>query len=132
MSQVYVVARRSGQAAHHINRGADCSPAGPATEWGGWVQVKLQLSRVAIGSAVTLSLVGGSLLAAPEAMAQCVTGYDDKGEPVVAPAAVMITWPRKTISISARRFPHVAATLTRLFANADLELARMKAGERTP
>jgi hypothetical protein len=91
VSQVYVVARRSGWAAHHINRGADCSPAGPATEWGGWVQVKLQLSRIAVGSAVTLSLVGGSLLAAPEAMAQCVTGYDDKGEPVVAPAAVMIT-----------------------------------------
>src|SRR5829696_7339855 len=60
-------------------------------EWGGWVQVKLQLSRVALGSAVTLSLVGGSLLAAPEAMAQCVTGHDNKGEPVVAPAAVMIT-----------------------------------------
>jgi hypothetical protein len=91
VSQVYVVTRRSGQAAHHINRGADCSPAGPATEWGGWVQVKLQLSRIAVGSAVTLSLVGGSLLAAPDASAQCVTGYDDKGEPVVAPAAVMIT-----------------------------------------
>ena len=72
-------------------RGADGSPAGPATEWGGWVQVKLQLSRIALGSAVTLSLVGGSLLAAPEAMAQCVTGYDDKGEPILAPAAVMIT-----------------------------------------
>src|SRR5688500_2528824 len=89
--QVDVVARRYGQAAHPINRCADCSPAGPATEWGGWVQVKLQLSRIAVGSAVTLSLVGGSLLAAPDAMAQCVTGYDDKGEPVVAPAAVMIT-----------------------------------------
>ena len=91
MSRVYVVARRSGQAAHHINRGADCSPAGPATEWGGWVQVKLQLSRIAVGSAVTLSLVGGSLLTASDAMAQCVTGHDDKGEPIVAPAAVMIT-----------------------------------------
>ena len=53
--------------------------------------MKLQLSRVAVGSAVALSLVGGSLLAAPEAMAQCVTGYDDKGEPIAAPAAVMIT-----------------------------------------
>jgi hypothetical protein len=53
--------------------------------------VKLQLSRVALGSAVTLSLVGGSLLAAPEAMAQCVAGVDNKGEPIVAPAAVMIT-----------------------------------------
>ena len=53
--------------------------------------MKLQLSRVALGSAVTLSLVGGSLLAAPDAMAQCVTGYDDKGEAIVAPAAVMIT-----------------------------------------
>jgi hypothetical protein len=40
---------------------------------------------------VTLSLIGGGLLAAPEAMAQCVTGYDDKGEAIVAPAAVMIT-----------------------------------------
>ena len=53
--------------------------------------MKLQLSRVALGSAVTLSLVGGSLLAAPEAMAQCVAGVDNKGEPIVAPAAVMIT-----------------------------------------
>ena len=53
--------------------------------------MKLQLSRIALGSAVMLSLVGGSLLAAPDAAAQCVTGYDDKGEPVVAPAAVMIT-----------------------------------------
>jgi hypothetical protein len=53
--------------------------------------VKLQLSRIALGSAVTLSLVGGSLLTASDAMAQCVTGHDDKGEPIVAPAAVMIT-----------------------------------------
>jgi len=55
--------------------------------------VKLQLSRVALGSAVTLSLVGGALLTASDAMAQCgeVT-YDKKGEPVAAaPAAVMIT-----------------------------------------
>ena len=78
--------------AHHFNRrGADCSPARLATEWGGWGQVKLQLSRIALGSAVTLSLVGGSLLAAPDATAQCVTGHNDKGEPIVAPAAVMIT-----------------------------------------
>jgi hypothetical protein len=60
-------------------------------EWGGWGQVKLQLSRIALGSAVTLSLVGGSLLTASDAMAQCVTGHDDKGEPIIAPAAVMIT-----------------------------------------
>ena len=55
--------------------------------------MKLQLSRVALGSAVTLSLVGGTLLTASDAMAQCggVT-YDKKGEPVAAaPAAVMIT-----------------------------------------
>jgi hypothetical protein len=55
--------------------------------------VKLQLSRVALGSAVTLTLVGGTLLTASDAMAQCggVT-YDKKGEPVAAaPAAVMIT-----------------------------------------
>jgi hypothetical protein len=72
-------------------RGADGSPARPATKWGGWGQVKLQLSRIALGSAVTLSLVGGSLLTASDAMAQCVTGHDDKGEPILAPAAVMIT-----------------------------------------
>src|SRR5215207_1334876 len=60
-------------------------------KWGGWVQVKLQLSRVALGSAVTLSLVGGSLLTASDAVAQCVAGVDNKGEPIVAPAAVMIT-----------------------------------------
>jgi hypothetical protein len=41
---------------------------------------------------VALSLVGGSLLAASDAMAQCGTGaVDKKGEPVAAPAAVMIT-----------------------------------------
>ena len=57
--------------------GADCSSAGPATQWGGWVQVKL--SRIALGSAVTLSLVGGSLLAAPSTSAQCV---DANGDPV--------------------------------------------------
>ena len=58
-------------------------------EWGGWVQVKL--SRIALGSAVTLSLDGGGLWAAPDAAAQCVTGVDEKGEAIVAPAAVMIT-----------------------------------------
>jgi len=41
---------------------------------------------------VALSLVGGSLLTASDAMAQCGTGaVDKKGEPVAAPAAVMIT-----------------------------------------
>jgi hypothetical protein len=53
--------------------------------------VKLKVSRIAVGSAVTLSLVGGSLLAAPDVAAQCIAGYDDKGEAIVAPAAVMIT-----------------------------------------
>ena len=51
----------------------------------------MKLSRIAVGSAVTLSLVGGSLWAAPSTSAQCVTGFDDKGEAIVAPAAVMIT-----------------------------------------
>jgi hypothetical protein len=53
--------------------------------------VKLQLSRVAVGSAVMLSLIGGSLLVTPEVMAQCGAGVDKKGEPIAAPAAVMIT-----------------------------------------
>ncbi len=45
----------------------------------------MKLSRIALGSAVTLSLVGGSLIAAtPGASAQCV---DQKGNP--APAVVI-------------------------------------------
>jgi hypothetical protein len=51
----------------------------------------VKLSRIAIGSAVTLSLVGGSLLAAPDASAQCVAQVDDRGKPVAAPVAVQIT-----------------------------------------
>jgi hypothetical protein len=43
-----------------------------------------------MGTAVTLSLVGGSMLSASDAAAQCVTGYDNKGEPILAPA-VQIT-----------------------------------------
>jgi hypothetical protein len=43
------------------------------------------------------------------------------------PATVLITWP-KNLSISPRRFPDVAATIARLFANASTELVRMKAG----
>jgi hypothetical protein len=41
----------------------------------------VKLSRIAVGSAVTLSLVGGSLLYTPEVGAQCV---DHKGNPVPA------------------------------------------------
>jgi hypothetical protein len=51
----------------------------------------VKLSRIAVGSAVTLSLVGGTLLTSPDVSAQCVTGVDDKGKEIVAPAAVMIT-----------------------------------------
>lgn len=45
-------------------------------------------------------------------------------------ATVTITWPKTTLSISARRFPDVAATVTRLLANASMDLARIKAGDR--
>src|SRR5215208_2880951 len=83
--------RSSGDGRAPDNRGENGSPARPATERGGWVQVKLQLSRIALGSAVALSLVGGNLLTASDAMAQCAAGVDKKGEPVMAPAAVMIT-----------------------------------------
>jgi hypothetical protein len=44
------------------------------------------------------------------------------------PATVSVTWPRESLSISPRRFPDVAATIARLFANASTELARLKAG----
>ena len=77
--------------AHHvISKGRGWFAGETGDEVGGWGQVKLQLSRIALGSAVTLSLVGGSLLTASDAMAQCVTGHDNKGEPIL-PAAVMIT-----------------------------------------
>jgi len=49
-------------------------------------------------------------------------------EPAGAPATVAITWPKKALSISSRRFPDFAASITRLFAKASTELARMKAG----
>jgi hypothetical protein len=41
----------------------------------------VKLSRIAVGSAVTLSLIGGGLLSSPSASAQCV---DNKGNPVPA------------------------------------------------
>ena len=40
-----------------------------------------------------------------------------------APATVSITWPRRSVSMSERHVPDLAATLTRLFANASTELA---------
>lgn len=43
-----------------------------------------------MGTAVTLSLIGGSMLSASDASAQCVTGYNNKGEPILGPA-VQIT-----------------------------------------
>jgi hypothetical protein len=47
-----------------------------------------------------------------------------------AQGSVVITWPKNSISVSERRFPDVAATLTRLIASAAMELARIKAGDR--
>jgi hypothetical protein len=47
-------------------------------------------------------------------------------DPPDAPATVTITWPKKALSISSRRFPDFAASITRLFANASTELARSK------
>jgi hypothetical protein len=43
---------------------------------------------------------------------------------------VTVTWPKQLFSISDRRFPDFAASITRLFANASIELARTKAGGR--
>lgn len=45
-------------------------------------------------------------------------------EPTPQQATVMITWPQQPISVSARRFPEVAAQLTRVIANASIELSR--------
>lgn len=80
---VSAVARGFRDWSRTVFGGADCSSAVPATEWGGWVQVKL--SRIALVPAVTLSLVGGSLLAGPSVSAQCI---DAEGNEV---PAVMIS-----------------------------------------
>jgi hypothetical protein len=45
-------------------------------------------------------------------------------------AVVMITWPTEPTTISAVKFPELAANLTTLFANASIELARHKAGTK--
>jgi hypothetical protein len=45
-------------------------------------------------------------------------------------AEVTITWPDRATTTSDRRFPELAATLTRLFSNASIELARMKIEDR--
>ena len=45
-------------------------------------------------------------------------------------ATVTITWPSQPTSMSDRRFPEVAASLTRTTANAAMVLARIEAGDR--
>ena len=40
------------------------------------------------------------------------------------PGSVKITWPKQPMSVSARRFPDIAAVVARLFANGSTELAR--------
>jgi hypothetical protein len=45
-------------------------------------------------------------------------------------ATVRITWPKKSLAISARRFPDLAASITRVFSSASIKLARHKAGTR--
>jgi hypothetical protein len=39
---------------------------------------------------------------------------------------VSVTWPSTGLSVSARKFGDVAAAITRVFANASIELARIK------
>jgi hypothetical protein len=45
-------------------------------------------------------------------------------------AIVKITWPTEPSVVGAVKFPELAASLTTLFANASMELARVKAGKR--
>ncbi len=51
----------------------------------------MKLSRIAIGSAVTLSLVGGSLLASPGASAQCIDPATGEEVPAVIISGGTIT-----------------------------------------
>jgi hypothetical protein len=39
---------------------------------------------------------------------------------------VRVTWPSRGLAISPRKFPDVAAALTRLFSSASIELARAR------
>jgi hypothetical protein len=43
---------------------------------------------------------------------------------------VRVTWPRRVLSVSPRKFPEIAASLTRLFSSASIELARSKGSDR--
>ena len=45
---------------------------------------------------------------------------------------VRVTWPNRGLSVSPRKFPDVAASLTRLFSSAAVELSRIKIGNRRP
>ena len=42
---------------------------------------------------------------------------------------VRVTWPRRGLSVSRRKFPEIAASLTRLFSSASIKLARIRAGD---
>ena len=48
-------------------------------------------------------------------------------ERTLKPTVVQIVWPPKASLVDARSFPDTAAQLTRLFATASIELARIKA-----
>jgi hypothetical protein len=47
-------------------------------------------------------------------------------------ASVVIHWPTQNTSISASRFPDVAAGVTRAFSSASIELSRRKLQGRRP
>ena len=51
-------------------------------------------------------------------------------EPDTMPALVRITWPLQPTGVQPARFPEVAATLTRLFAEAATTLASIKVKRR--
>ena len=46
-------------------------------------------------------------------------------------SSVVITWPKQPLSISERKFPEIAASLTRVISSASMELSRIRAGTRT-
>jgi hypothetical protein len=46
------------------------------------------------------------------------------------PAVVIVTWPAKPTVIHPRRFPEAASTIVRLFSEAHIALAGIRAGRR--
>jgi hypothetical protein len=51
-------------------------------------------------------------------------------QPAGKPESVVVMWPQRPTAISSRHYSELAATVCRLLANANTELAAIEAGKR--